>query len=132
MFSIVIGFDKEFMEHFDKIRGLDWKGLDLWVFGGIVSNWKTKDIDSIIIGDRIPEGFLKQIYNLGPWDITYTNEKNSIWFPGDNPIKFKLHTMFRGIQYCKLPSIKQKNRFKQGFKYGKPVKLIDQGVIQFK
>ena len=128
----MIGFDQEFMEHFDKIRDLDWRGLDLWVVGGIVSNWKTKDIDSIIIGDTIPEGFLKSIKDLGPWDITYTNDPNSIWFPGDVPIKFKKYSMFNGWIYSSLPSVKQKNRLKQGIQYGNPIKLIDQGVIQFK
>lgn len=128
----MIGFDKEFMEHFNKIRGLDWTGLDLWVFGGIVSNWNTKDIDSIIIGDRIPEGFLKSIYKLGPWDITYTNEVDKPWFPGDNPIKLRVYTARDNCIYYKIPTPKHKNRLKAGFKYGNPVKLIDQGVIQFK
>ena len=128
----MIGFDQEFMEHFNKIRGLDWTGLDLWVFGGIVSNWNTKDIDSIIIGDRIPEGFLKSIADLGPWDITYTNQVDKPWFPGDNPIKLTVYTSRDNWTYYKIPTPKHRNRLKAGYHYGNPVKLIDQGVIQFK
>ena len=132
MFSIVIGFDTEFREYFDKIRDLDWRGLDLWVFGGIVSNWKTKDIDSIIIGDTIPEGFLKSIEDLGPWEVYYTNEIEKPWYTGDNPVKLRVYSARDNWIYYKLPTPKQKNRFKAGIKYGKPVKLIDKGVIQFK
>ena len=128
----MIGFDQEFMEHFNKIRGLDWTGLDLWVVGGIVSNWKTKDIDSIIIGDTIPEGFLKSIEDLGPWEVYYTNQVDKPWFPGDNPIKLRVYSALDNWIYYKLPTPKQKNRFKQGIQYGNPIKLIDQGVIQFK
>lgn len=128
----MIGFDTEFREYFDKIRDLDWRGLDLWVFGGIVSNWKTKDIDSIIIGDTIPEGLLKSIEDLGPWEVYYTNEIEKPWYTGDNPVKLRVYSARDNWIYYKLPTPKQKNRFKAGIKYGKPVKLIDQGVIQFK
>ena len=126
----MLGLDKEFLVYFDKIRGLDWTGLDLWIFGGIVSHWNTKDIDSIIIGDKMPEGFLKSIINLGPWDITYTQDPNSIWFPGDQPIKFKAYTVQDKWIYINLPSKKQKLRFQYGVKYGKPIQLINNGVIQ--
>jgi len=128
----MIGFDKEFLQHFNKIRGLDWTGLDLWVFGGIVSNWNTKDIDIRVIGESIPEGFLKSIVDLGPWDPTYTNEKDSIWFPGQRPIKIRVYTLQDKWIYCKLPSRKQKQRFKHGVKYGKPIQLIKNGRSTFK
>ena len=127
----MLGFDKEFIEHFNKIRGLDWKGLDLWIFGGIVSNWETKDIDTLIIGESIPEGFLSIITDLGPWDICYTNDPNSIWYPGDPPIKFKAYTVRDKWIYYNLPSKKQKLRFKYGVQYGKPIQLIKNGVFYF-
>ena len=128
----MLGFDKEFLEHFNKIRGLDWTGLDLWIFGGIVSNWETQDIDIIIIGDWIPEGFLKSIKELGPWDLTYTQDRNSIWYPGMRPIRFKAYTLQDKWIWHTVPTKKHKLRLKHGVKYGKPVKLIDKGVIQFK
>ena len=126
----MLGFDKEFIEHFNKIRGLDWKGLDLWIFGGIVSNWETKDIDIRIIGDTLPKGFLKSIKELGPWDVTYTSDLNSIWFPGDNPIKLTVYTSRDNWIYYKIPTPKHRNRLKHGIQYGNPIKLIDQGIVQ--
>tara|TARA_R110000803_G_scaffold192745_1_gene255644 strand:+ start:83 stop:469 length:387 start_codon:yes stop_codon:yes gene_type:complete len=128
----MVGLNKEFKEYFDKIRDLDWTGLDLWVYGGIVSHWETKDIDAIIIGDTIPHGFLKSIEDLGPWEIYYTNQVEKPWFPGDNPIKLRVLSARDNWLYYKLPTATQKNRLKAGFRYGDPVKLIDQGVIQFK
>jgi len=127
----MVGFDREFIEYFDKIRGLDWQGLDLWIFGGVVSNWETKDIDIRIIGDTLPKGFLKSIKELGPWDVTYTSDLNSIWFPGDPPIKFKAYTIRDKWIYYNLPSKKQKLRFKYGVQYGKPIQLIKNGVFYF-
>jgi len=126
----MLGFDKEFLEYFDKIRGLDWTGLDLWVFGGIVSNWETEDIDSIIIGDRITEGFLKSIADLGPWDISYTNEMVKPWFPGDQPVKVKVLTPQNKWIYYKIPTRKHKLRLKHGVQYGKPIQLIRNGIVQ--
>ena len=126
----MLGFDKEFLEYFDKIRGLDWTGLDLWVFGGIVSHWNTKDIDSIIIGDKMPEGFLKSIINLGPWDISYTKDTSILWKPGDQPVKVKVLTPQDKWIYYKIPTRKHRMRLKYGVQYGKPIQLINNGVIQ--
>ena len=125
----MVGLNKEFKEYFDKIRDLDWTGLDLWVFGGIVSNWKTKDIDSIIFGDTLPDGFLKSIEDLGPWEVYYTKEVDRPWFPGDNPIKIRVYSARDNWIYYSIPTPKQKNRFKQGIRYEDPIQLIKNGVF---
>ena len=124
------GFDIEFITYFNRIRGLDWTGLDLWVFGGIVSGWDTKDIDTLIIGESIPKGMLKQIQELGPWDICYTKDTGILWKPGDRPVKIKVLTPQDRWIYYKIPTNKHKLRLKHGIRYSKPFQLIKQGIVQ--
>lgn len=48
-------WDPNVQEFLDRIRELDWIPYQLWLYGGILQNRETGDIDGTIIGPRDPE-----------------------------------------------------------------------------
>lgn len=123
----MLGFDEEFHKYFNVARELDWKGLDLWVYGGIVSGWHTNDIDATIIGPLGSHG--EVLMNSGPWDIYY-QDKWPNWIPGDFPINQKVQRANGKWVYYKLPTKKINWRQKHGYIYQPAIQLIKNGVIQ--
>jgi len=123
----MLGFDSEFHKYFNVARELDWKGLDLWVYGGIVSGWHTDDIDATIIGPLGSHG--EVLMNSGPWDICY-QDKWPNWIPGDFPINQKVQRTNGEWVYYKLPTKKINWRQKNGYIYQPAIQLIKNGVIQ--
>jgi hypothetical protein len=125
--NLMLGFDQEFHKYFNVARELDWTGLDLWVYGGIVSGWRTDDIDATIIGPVGLHGALLKA--SGPWDICYQAEWPN-WSPGDPQIKQRVQRTDGTWVYYKLPTPKINWRQKHGYIYKPAIQLIKNGVIQ--
>ena len=123
----MIGFDQEFHKYFNVARELDWKGLDLWVYGGIVNGWPTKDIDATIIGEVGLHGALLEA--SGPWDICYQAQWPN-WSLGDPELQQLVQRTDGEWLHYKIPTAKMNWRQKNGYIYQPAVQIIKNGVIQ--
>ena len=127
--------DPKFRAYYTEALRLDWTGLDLWVFGGIVSDWETADIDSMILGEADEARIAKLIQDLrkiGPWSTWYGGE---IFHHRNNFQKVKIKVGYADYvepkiewKWDKWPSTKMFMRIKKGQRYGKPVQLIQNGT----
>lgn len=128
--------DPQFKMYFNRILDLDWQDYELWAVGGIVSGWKTHDIDCIILGPY-DEGRLANLmldmYELGPWQPYWTDDPNP--FVDRNERRRKIRALIPSLQYenklielsLKLPTLKMSVRKSIGTMYGLPELLIQNG-----
>lgn len=61
-----------------KIHDLNWVGYKVYLVGGIVEGWETRDIDVVIegpIGDGLQLFYLmNRLKSMGPFDIFYSED----------------------------------------------------------
>ena len=131
--------DPQFRAHYEELLKLDWTGLDLWVVGGIVSDWETEDIDTIVYGDRpeteINKLFLQcdEVWSLF-WHTPEYVEKSFKRDPrSKQQVYIKCYSRNRhgdklAKRHFKFPSTKNLLRMKQGLYHGAPVQLIQNGT----
>jgi len=63
--------DLDFKNYVNKLKFMDWLHYKLYIVGGILEGWETKDIDICVKGDRtseLPE-LLNKARSLGPFDM---------------------------------------------------------------
>ena len=131
----MIGFDEQFRAYYEEALKLDWTGLDLWVFGGIVSGWETADIDSMIHGEADEARIAKLIQDLrkiGPWSTWYGGE---IYHGRYDNKKVQLRAGYAHYtepkiewKWTKWPTTKLYMVLKSGKQYGAPIQLIQNGT----
>jgi len=131
--------DEEFNAYMESVYDLDWTGLDLTLVGAIVSDTDTQDIDCTITGEiddqRLME-LLWAIQDLGPFDINWSDREVSNHFDtyrrkvffawSYKPREGKEGHLTK--KWIKLPTTKQIERKKRGFKLGEPLKVIQNGT----
>lgn len=131
--------DEEFNSYMEPLYALDWTGLDLTLVGGIVSDTDTQDIDCTITGDIDDERLMELLWaiqDLGPFDIYWSDREVKNHFDTYR-IKVLMAWSYRPPtgrpgkltkRFIKFPSMKQIERRKRGFKYGEPIKVIQDGT----
>ena len=76
----------KFLEEFEKIKELPWGEQSLYVFGGILFDRPTLDIDCAIIGPYEPQRLamlMQRMKALGPWDVYYTKDPDAVEWDGE-------------------------------------------------
>lgn len=128
--------DIQFREHYTELLKLDWSGLDLWVVGGIVSDWETQDIDCIVFGERDLER-LNTLFNQldSVWSIFYTEDPRAITMDRYSKSATLIKCYSRNKngntlieRVFKFPMTKNLMRMKRGMYHGEPVQLIQNGT----
>ena len=70
--------NKEIADFIAKLLKLNWSGFKLYLVGGCLEDWETKDIDICIVG-KINEKLLfnncQAARKIGPFDLYYIGEK---------------------------------------------------------
>lgn len=63
--------DLDFKNYLDKLKSMDWLHYKMYIVGGILEGWETKDIDICVKGNRTPTlpGLLNKARSLGPFDM---------------------------------------------------------------
>lgn len=130
--------DAEFKSYLEEVTKLDWSGLDLTLFGGIVSDWETKDIDCRIMGEYDEErlaGLMLEMKRLGPWSPYYTNDSsiiNDFETPRKILIAFPDSTSRTNTKltwkWFKFPHTKWLIRKRKGILNGEPIMVIQNGT----
>ena len=136
--SVVIGLIK-------KLKDINWKGFKLYVVGGILEGWETKDIDICIQG----EINTKQLFSsmeaarkLGPFDLYYVTVLKSM-YTGPYSVRFaksydrlgpkatpRNGEWVDGLFWQELHFPRQKH-IDAGRIYTKPPLLIHDGTLEF-
>tara|TARA_E500000318_G_C3443939_1_gene166140 strand:- start:93 stop:506 length:414 start_codon:yes stop_codon:yes gene_type:complete len=78
-------------KYLKKLLKLDWQNYKLYLVGGALEGWPTKDIDICIIGPLNEKKIFKLIEKaraLGPFDLYYVTSKKNI--KGNNNKKTKV------------------------------------------
>ena len=140
--SILRGMlDPKFLEEFEKIKDLPWGEQSLYVFGGILFDRPTLDIDCAIIGDYEPQRLamlMTRMRELGPWDVCWTADPDAVrtdgeiqkrvvlakemFIPKHNSTKYSWKDGLLWF-YFTLPTKKQLARKE----FGEPICLIQNG-----
>ena len=119
---------KEFWNHVEGIMALDWSGMDLILYGGIVSGWETKDLDAVIFGDKQKAlDLIPQMMKLARWDVYWTtDERARAWHPTNEPITLTI-ARYRYEGQIEIPTEKQQRRLGLGIEYGHNIPVIQNG-----
>ena len=68
-----------------KLKLINWKGLKLWLVGGVLEGWETRDIDICLTGDRIDSivfDGMQKAREIGPFDMYYPEK---VYTPSQMP-----------------------------------------------
>jgi len=67
----------DIIECLQELKKLNWNGFKLYLVGGCLENWNTRDID-ICVSGKINEDLLfkncQKARNIGPFDLYYIGE----------------------------------------------------------
>lgn len=63
--------DLNFKNYLDKLKSMDWLHYKMYIVGGILEGWETKDIDICVKGNRTSmlPNLLNEARSLGPFDM---------------------------------------------------------------
>ena len=64
-----------------KLKAINWKGFKLWLVGGCLEEWDTRDIDICILGELNSKQLFSSIEearSVGPFDMYYVKELKSL------------------------------------------------------
>lgn len=83
----------DIIEKLQELKKLDWLGFKLYLVGGCLEKWDTRDIDICIVGD-LDEDVLfnncQEARKIGPFDLYYIgNEKPYSGKDLSKPMKIK-------------------------------------------
>jgi ribonucleotide reductase alpha subunit len=129
----------------NKFKKINWEGFKLYLVGGILEEWETKDIDICILGELNSKQLFESMEaarKLGPFDLYYVNELRAL---DDGPYSIKFAKSYDRVsprakqrpgewidelfwQEISFPMKKHtdKNRI-----YTKPPLLIHDGTLEF-
>lgn len=73
--------DKSVASILDNIKKLNWNGFKLFLVGGLLEDWDTRDIDVVITGDgnyKLLFDSMEKARLLGPIDFYYIKDENNL------------------------------------------------------
>jgi len=83
--------DLKIKKYINKLLNLNWKNYKLYLVGGALQGWQTKDIDICILGpldEKKIFDLMEKARSIGPFDIFYIKDELKSLYEGPFTVQF--------------------------------------------